>query len=303
MAEPTAIRWGATPQVSEVLALAHTAASFDGFPPFNDQMIVDMRAGRAEVGVLTDGGVLRAAAARYGETLELVVSPDARGKGLGTRLARDAIAQAFDQHAPRVSAWAHGTSEAASRLAATLHMKPARRIHILQVSPQLVPDSVATLMHAGTIRIEPMDVSGNGQEWVQLNAEAFADHPEQGSLTEADLAARMGETWFDPDGLLVARDSSNTALGYCWTKVTDIEGSQPAQPATLGEIYALGVRPQATGRGIGSALLNAGLAYLKQRGVTDIILYVDSTNTPAIRLYNSHGFALRSTDTQFIVER
>ena len=41
-------------------------------------------------------------------------------------------------------------------------------------------------------------------DWLTTNAEAFADHPEQGRLTAEDLAERMAEPWFDPEGFFVA---------------------------------------------------------------------------------------------------
>ena len=40
--------------------------------------------------------------------------------------------------------------------------------------------------------------------FLAVNAEAFAGHPEQGSLGRADLDQRMAEAWFDPAGFFVA---------------------------------------------------------------------------------------------------
>ena len=49
--------------------------------------------------------------------------------------------------------------------------------------------------------------------WLAVNAAAFANHPEQGAVTAADLAERMAEPWFDPDGFFVAeRDGRDGRL-------------------------------------------------------------------------------------------
>src|SRR6185312_5520324 len=78
-------------------------------------------------------------------------------------------------------------------------------------------------------------------ELLRVNNAAFSWHPEQGGWTEADVAERRGESWFDPEGLFLAFDSpTNALLGFHWTKVHGPE---------LGEVYVVGVDPSAQGRG------------------------------------------------------
>ena len=83
-------------------------------------------------------------------------------------------------------------------------------------------------------------------ELLRVNNAAFAWHPEQGGWTEADIAERRAEPWFDPAGLFMAFDV-NTAklLGFHWTKVHGED---------LGEVYVVGVDPAAQGRGLGATL-------------------------------------------------
>ena len=135
------------------------------------------------------------------------------------------------------------------------------------------------------------------QAWLDVNAAAFADHPEQGSLTRADLDDRMAEDWFDADGLLLAaREADGRLLGFHWTKVEPDAG---ADGPRVGEVYAVGVSPDAQGLGLGRALTLAGLHRMAEQGVDVVDLYVDADNTAAVALYASLGFELFAADAQY----
>ncbi|HXE57185.1 MAG TPA: ribosomal protein S18-alanine N-acetyltransferase [Gemmatimonadales bacterium] len=58
-----------------------------------------------------------------------------------------------------------------------------------------------------------------------------------------------------------------------------------------GEILNLAVAPEARRRGIASALLDAGLAWLERRGAAEVFLEVRESNAAALALYRRHGFA------------
>ena len=130
---------------------------------------------------------------------------------------------------------------------------------------------------------------GDAPALLEVNAAAFAHHPEQGGLDPAGLEARMGEPWFDPRGLLLAFDDEGLA-GFHWTKRHD---------ATTGEVYVIGVAPRAQGRGLGRVLLDAGLAHLARSGCAKIVLYVDSGDVVAVNMYKTAGFTLAHRDVLY----
>ena len=61
-------------------------------------------------------------------------------------------------------------------------------------------------------------------------------------------------------------------------------------PASSGVIAMTGVHPDYRGRGIGRAVVTAGIAYLVERGASFVELEVDAENTPARELYLKLGF-------------
>ncbi|MBT2501811.1 mycothiol synthase [Curtobacterium sp. ISL-83] len=250
---------------------------------FSDQTLVDVRAGRATV-IGDDRGV---AVVRGGE-LELVVSLEARGQGLGTALVTRALGP---DDAPGVAptlAWAHGDHPAARALAARFGWSPVRtllqlRAPIATVAPDpAAPDGYAlSSFRAG----DPADEA----DWLALNAAAFAHHPEQGRMTLEDLRAREADAWFSGDDLLLLRDAAGDLAGSCWLKVED----------GIGEFYAVAVRPDLQGHGLGGVLMRAGAARLAGRGLSAAALYVEGDNEPALALYRRSGFEQYAIDVQY----
>jgi ribosomal protein S18 acetylase RimI-like enzyme len=73
------------------------------------------------------------------------------------------------------------------------------------------------------------------------------------------------------------------------------------------QLINIGVDPGAQGRGCGEALVSAGLAYLRSRGVAECRLEVRPENRAAVRLYERTGFAdvgrLRDGQGEWLVMR
>jgi mycothiol synthase len=295
-------------EVADVLSLAQAAGDADGAYPLSEHVVLHVRHGgeRPAVHLLirVDGALVGYAHVDTtdlieGASAELVVHPMYRRRGLGRALVTSAIAASPDG---RLRLWAHGDHPSATALALSLGFE---RLRVLwQLRRSLFAEVPAPELPEG-VRLREFVPGADDQAWVALNALAFADLPDQGRWTLADLRIRLREPWFDPAGFLLAeRESDGELLGFHWTKVHGQMHPDPRSATThahapIGEVYVLGVAPVAHGTGLGTALTLAGLRYLRARGVDQAMLYVDESNTRAVALYQKLGFSRWSTDVCF----
>ncbi len=61
----------------------------------------------------------------------------------------------------------------------------------------------------------------------------------------------------------------------------------------------LGIDPDAQGLGLGGALTDLGLAHLRDRGLRQVLLYVEEDNTTAVGLYERSGFTRYAADVSW----
>ena len=138
---------------------------------------------------------------------------------------------------------------------------------------------------AHNFHIITFDTQLHPKLWLELNNRIFSTHPDQGNWAMADLENRMHEPWFDPHGFFLCV-SEEKIVGFCWTKIhQDLVNKEP-----IGELYVIGVDPAHSGKGIGKALCTKGLIYLKNKGITQGMLYVDEDNEAGKGLYKTLGF-------------
>jgi mycothiol synthase len=224
----------------------------------------------------------------HGQVLDLAVHPDARGRGVGTALARAALA-ATD----RVEAWSHADHPGAARIAARFGIPKERELRIMS-RPTSLP--VAEAVTPPGVRVRTF-LPSDEEALLEVNAAAFAHHPEQGHMTSDDFRERTDEAWFDPAGLFLAvpeeDDPELPLLGFHCTKVHRDEDPP------YGEVYVVATNPKAAGRGLGTLLTNVGLRHLATQGVDEVILYVDGDNDPAIAVYERQGFTVVRTEVQY----
>lgn len=290
--------------IAEVRELAKAAQDADGNPPLSDQTFVALGTEESAQNIISHlaysgagseselAGIIVAirdeGTGRW--TVELVVAPQHRGAGIGkellTRLGEDIDLTA-------ILTWAHGDHEAARKLAESIGLSRVRELYRMRREGT---DSLEEAVLQRGLTVRTFRVGEDEPAWIQANAKAFADHPEQGSLTLSDLDARMAEDWFDPSGFFLAFDPDSQLVAYHWTKIhpASANASRP-----MGEVYVVGVLPEAQGLGLGRALTVMGINYLLEQGVDSVLLYVDAENEPAVKLYRSLGFTLWDADIMY----
>lgn len=302
--------------LAQIRELAAAAAEADGNPPLSEQTLVDLRSAETDPNALlvfatcandesadpsaaqalAGVAVLTGGTAEEAGVLELVVHPSYREKGVGTALASSVQEQVNAGSVPAPQAWSHGNHEAAVELARIFGYRPVRELLRLRLTRGADTAELPVASLPEGVSLRAFRPGADEDAWLAANAAAFAHHPEQGGMTRADLDARMAEDWFDPEGFLLAvRDDDDAILGFHWTKVHPGAGGHPS----MGEVYVVGVLPEAQGMGLGRTLTVAGIRHLQDAGLQAIMLYVDADNAPAMALYKRLGFVRWDADVMY----
>lgn len=294
------------PQIDLAVALIEQVTEFDGLSPVSEHVLLHLRHGGDDQGrhfllwqedMLIGYAHLDITDEVEGPSAEIAIAPQAREEELGRALITEILA-ATPKGSLRL--WAHGEQADAGTWATSLgfrHLRTLwqmRRSLLAPLPPAVFPDDVILRTFIPGI---------DDEEWVKVNALAFAGHMEQGDWTIDDLHRRMQEPWFSVPGFLVAADkASGRMLGFHWTKVhgsLESEHHGAHVHEAIGEVYVVGVDPTLQGKGLGRALTLAGLHHMRSRGLVQSMLYVDATNESAIALYESMGFARWDVDVMY----
>ncbi|WP_436761330.1 mycothiol synthase [Streptosporangium sp. V21-05] len=297
-------------EVSGVLAVVEAATEADGIRPLNEHVMLHLRYGGDEragavllyAGDDGDDGDDLAGYAHVdptdpveGPSGELVVHPAFRRKGYGRRL----LEAVLDHTGGHLRLWAHGGHPAAEALARSAGFDKVRSLWRMR---RPLSAGIPGFDLPEGVRLRTFEPGTSDREaWVALNAKAFAQHPEQGAWTIEDLERREREPWFDPAGFFLAvrpggPGEGDRLVGFHWTKVHG-DGDHAHDP--LGEVYVVGVDPAERGGGLGRSLTLAGLTYLRSRGLSQVMLYVDESNPAALRLYERLGFTRWDVDVMY----
>ena len=292
--------------IADIIGFVEQVTDADGVNPLDEHVTLHIREGgdAHSVHLVARSGTSLVGYAHLditdevdGPIAQFAVHPDYRRHGIGRLIVTDLIDRS---PGGRLRLWTHGENSAATHLATSLGFQRSRvlwqmRRSLLAALPRVtLPPSV---------RIRGFRPGRDDDAWLEVNARAFAGHPDQGRWTADDLRLRMRESWFDPEGFLLAvtgDGADERVVGFHWTKVHGTSSSGGAHGHTpLGEVYVVGIDPNWQRLGLGRTLTIAGLAHLRSRGLTQALLYVDAHNTNAIKVYESLGFVRWDTDVLY----
>lgn len=106
--------------------------------------------------------------------------------------------------------------------------------------------------------------------------------------TEHGYASYLGSQLDNPDIVILVAVRADTVLGYTYAGVEGFDYMSLRGPA--GIVYDIVVDPEERGQGIGTLLLEATIAALKERGAPRVVLSTAEQNEPAQRLFARAGF-------------
>lgn len=130
------------------------------------------------------------------------------------------------------------------------------------------------------------DVHVRGWQW------GYRDLLPAEALAKLDVSKRAA-WWtqvlagaFDGSAVWVA-ERDGAVIGFAAAGPSRDEGA----PEDEGELYALYLREDAAGQGVGHALLDAAVEDLRERGAANIVLWVLASNARARSFYEKAGWA------------
>jgi ribosomal-protein-alanine N-acetyltransferase len=110
-------------------------------------------------------------------------------------------------------------------------------------------------------------------------------------LSPEDMARISRAAYHDGDATCTADQFANLLAMPNIFAILRPEGYLIFRVAGLeADIHSFTIAPEARARGIGTGMLLEGLENLRDRGVREVFLEVDTDNLPALKLYTRTGF-------------
>ena len=124
------------------------------------------------------------------------------------------------------------------------------------------------------------NIDRDTERWAEIIRATFRE-----PATGPGIAAQLAEPGSSPEGYMFAvENESGIEVGTSRARI-DIMGGRP-----IGYLGTVGVLPEFRNRGLATALIAQTLRYLASRGLDSAVLFVETTNLGARRLYERLGW-------------
>lgn len=202
-----------------------------------------------------------------------------RGKGIGKALLRKVVEHAEGLGVDVLHVEAGVTHSDANHLLASHGMEVVKSLWKMRWESVGAPD--VSLPQGFAVRSL---VAGQDERTLtDLQNVSFGENWGFSPNTVEQISARVEHNKGGPESIIFITENGEPAA-YNWTMFLSDEES------SSGVVAMTGVHPDYRGRGIGRAVVTAGIAYLVERGASFVELEVDAENTPARELYLKLGF-------------
>lgn len=130
-----------------------------------------------------------------------------------------------------------------------------------------------------------------GPTLMQVRLLSLLDAPYAFAGTYADTIQNPAELWTERAAAASVGGSTAIFLAFAGSDVVGVAGAfQPDGEPLARRIYGVWVEPALRGQGLGGRLVETVLAWSDAAGAEHTELWVNESNIPAMRLYDSLGF-------------
>jgi mycothiol synthase len=280
-------------QITELFAAAHAA---DNHHPLGEHAYLDITLGgrsnyatiiAKDIGHNHLIGLSHLSKGKTSWAIDYVIHPHHRNESdTEMQLIKASLDEIQRSGGGHVHMWVPKPTEQADKIALSMGFRRGR--DLFQMKAKLDRHFEEPKIDIRTFQPQKDEVS-----WLELNNKAFRQHPEQGDWDIETLKARLIQRWFDSSGFFVA-ETEGKLIATCWVKV-----HHEMEPVT-GEIYVMAVDPIYAGKGLGTQMCIKGLLWMKDQQIKHAMLYVDSNNEPAIKMYKKLGFEIDHIDRAYV---
>ncbi|MEO3873829.1 GNAT family N-acetyltransferase [Nonomuraea sp. B12E4] len=213
--------------------------------------------------------------------LSMWVAPEARGRGLGSRLVAEAVAWARDVGAEEIGLWAVDRNHAARGLYAAAGFVPSGKVMALPSNPELMESHYVLPLNFREARREDVPAI------VALLADDHLGAAREGDPGDERYLAAFDRIAADPyDELIVVEQEGKVVATMQLTYLAGLSrlGSERCQ------IEAVRVAASTRGQGLGGKMIRWAIGRARARGCAMVQLTSDKSRTDAHRFYDNLGF-------------